>query len=179
MAANRGNDMSLRLNEAFAHLWVADGIRSVSDFARALDYDRTYISNAMNGKFADFPAAIFTRLCQRYPGVFDVNYLLTGEGRLLLEDAPGASEGAAERDATIEALEELVDTQRVLIEALRERLRSLGVEYIATVKPMRSRAYDTPAPTPFIAPAAEPSDQSTTSETSPNVSPNKKRKRDK
>lgn len=186
MAANRGNNMSLRLNEAFAHLWVADGIRSVSDFARALDYDRTYISNAMNGKFADFPPAIFTRLCQRYPGVFDVNYLLTGEGYLLLKDAPGASGGSAERDATIEALEELVDTQRVLIEALRERLRSLGVEYIATVKPMHSRAYDTPASTPFVASAAEPSDQSSEpsaparikQETSTNVSPKRKRKSD-
>lgn len=185
MPANRENDMSRRLNEAFAHLWVADGIRSVSDFARALGYDRTYISNAMNGKMADFPASIFTRLCQRFPNVFDMNYLLTGEGRLLLEDdvvAPSSGDAA-----TIAALQELVDTQRVLIEALRERLRSLGVEYIATVKPLHSRAYDTPAPTPFIASAAEPSDQSSEpsaparikQETSPSVSPNKKKKRDK
>jgi hypothetical protein len=172
------NTRQNRLNEVYNDLRSRGIVHTKTDFAAVLHYGRTSMAAALNGSDAYLTDSLFKNVCGKFQ-YYDLNYLLTGEGRLLLEDAPGASEGSAERDATIAALEELVDTQRVLIEALRERLRSLGVEYIATVTPSHSRAYDTPAPTPFIAPAAEPSDQSPTSETSPNVSPNKKKKRDK
>lgn len=136
MAANRRNETSQRLNEAFAHLWVVEGIRSVSDFARALGYDRTYISNAMNGKMADFPPSIFTRLCQRFPNVFDMNYLLTGEGSLLADGAiptpgpvpstdaaAGIVELAARLVAEVEALRKELEAERRALAHEREELR--------------------------------------------------------
>lgn len=131
--------MSQRLNEAFAHLRVTEDIRSVSAFALALGYDRTYVSNAINGKTADFPKGIFTRLCDTYPGVFDLNYLMTGVGSLLLGEpaADGADGRVQDLLERIADLEELVATQRLLIETLRDRLRSLGVEYVAPALPSR------------------------------------------
>lgn len=161
MAAKCRNEMSQRLNEAFAHLRVTEDIRSVSAFALALGYDRTYVSNAINGKTADFPKGIFTRLCDVYPGVFDLNYLMTGVGSLLLGEpaADGADGLVRDLQERIADLEELVATQRLLIETLRDRLRSLGVEYVAPPLPSRrTRTYpvSTDASSTFSLPAAEP-----------------------
>lgn len=159
MAAKCRNEMSQRLNEAFAHLRVTEDIRSVSAFALALGYDRTYVSNAINGKTADFPKGIFTRLCDVYPGVFDLNYLMTGVGSLLLGEpaADGADDRVQGLLERIDDLEELVATQRLLIETLRDRLRSLGVEYVALSLPTSrtARQYSRPSGTTFSLPAAE------------------------
>ena len=171
MAAKCRNEMSQRLNEAFAHLRVTDDIRSVSALALALGYDRTYVSNAINGKTADFPKGIFTRLCDAYPGVFDLNYLMTGVGSLLLGDpaADGADDRVQDLLERIADLEELVATQRLLIETLRDRLRSLGVEYIAPSLPTSRTSSDTT----FSLPAAE-HDGEDTSEKQDNASPSGK-----
>ena len=159
MAAKCRNEMSQRLNEAFAHLRVTEDIRSVSALALALGYDRTYVSNAINGKTADFPKGIFTRLCDAYPGVFDLNYLMTGVGSLLLGEpaADGADGRVQDMLERIADLEELVATQRLLIETLRDRLRSLGVEYVAPSLPTSrtSRPYTRLSSTTFSLPAAE------------------------
>lgn len=165
------NTRQNRLIEVYNDLRSRGVVHTKTDFAAVLHYGRTSMAAALNGNDAYLTDSLFRNICERFQ-CYDLNYLLTGDGCLMLEDDVAApSSGDA---ATIAALEELVDTQRVLIEALRERLRSLGVEYIATVKPLHSRAYDTPAPTPFIAHAAEAENQ----ETSPNVSPKKKRKSD-
>ena len=160
MAAKCRNEMSQRLNEAFAHLRVTEDIRSVSAFALALGYDRTYVSNAINGKTADFPKGIFTRLCDAYPGVFDLNYLMTGVGSLLLGEpsADGADARLRDLQERVAEQEELIATQRLLIETLRDRLRSLGVEYVAPPLPTSrtSRPYTRPSGTTFSLHAAEP-----------------------
>ena len=160
MAAKCRNEMSQRLNEAFAHLRVTEDIRSVSAFALALGYDRTYVSNAINGKTADFPKGIFTRLCDAYPGVFDLNYLMTGVGSLLLGEpsADGADARLRDLRERVAEQEELIATQRLLIETLRDRLRSLGVEYVAPTLPSRRpRPYpvNDAASSTFSLPAAE------------------------
>ena len=160
MAAKCRNEMSQRLNEAFAHLRVTEDIRSVSALALALGYDRTYVSNAINGKTADFPKGIFTRLCDAYPGVFDLNYLMTGVGSLLLGEpsADGADARLRDLRERVAEQEELIATQRLLIETLRDRLRSLGVEYVAPTLPSRRpRPYpvNDAASSTFSLPAAE------------------------
>lgn len=179
MAAKCRNEMSQRLNEAFAHLRVTEDIRSVSALALALGYDRTYVSNAINGKTADFPKGIFTRLCDAYPGVFDLNYLMTGVGSLLLGEpsADGADARLRDLRERVAEQEELIATQRLLIETLRDRLRSLGVEYVAPSLPTSrtARQYSRPSGTTFSLPAAEPTDSpapaSCASEKQDNASP--------
>lgn len=175
-----------RFVSALDYLYRGGLVADQRELSRKTGIAETSLSRIINNKVREPSEATIRKLNTAFGNIFNPAFFRCESSQMILEDAPGASDGSAERDATIEALEELVDTQRVLIEALRERLRSLGVEYIATVKPMRSRAYDTPAPTPFIAPAAEPSNQSSEpsaparikQETSPNVSPKRKRKRD-
>lgn len=165
-----------RFVSALDYLYKSGLVADQRELSRKTGIAETSISRIVNNKVREPSEATVRKLNAAFDNIFNPAFFRCESDDLLLEDdvvAPSSGDAA-----TIAALQELVDTQRVLIEALRERLRSLGVEYIATVKPLHSRAYDTPAPTPFIAPAAEPSAQSPTSETSPNVSPKRKRKSD-
>ena len=72
-----------RLHEVFEHLRKFFGIHTQTDFAVALKYSRVYISSALNGNEKNLTDKLFENICEAYPGVFDLNYLLTGEGSLL------------------------------------------------------------------------------------------------
>ena len=72
-----------RLHEAFEHLRKFFGIHTQTDFAEVLKYSRVYISSALNGNEKNLTDKLFTNICEAYPGVFNLNYLLTGEGDLL------------------------------------------------------------------------------------------------
>ena len=72
-----------RLHEAFEHLRKFFGIHTQTDFAEVLKYSRVYISSALNGNEKNLTDKLFTNICEAYPGVFNLNYLLTGDGDLL------------------------------------------------------------------------------------------------
>ena len=72
-----------RLHEVFEHLRKFFGIHTQTDFAVALKYSRVYISSALNGNEKNLTDKLFENICEAYPGVFNLNYLLTGEGQLL------------------------------------------------------------------------------------------------
>lgn len=72
-----------RLHEVFEHLRNFFGIHTQIDFAVALKYSRVYISSALNGNEKNLTDKLFESICEAYPGVFDLNYLLNGEGQLL------------------------------------------------------------------------------------------------
>ena len=82
-----------RLHEAFEHLRKFFGIHTQTDFAEVLKYSRVYISSALNGNEKNLTDKLFTNICEAYPGVFNLNYLLTGEGDLLaLEEEVSTNE---------------------------------------------------------------------------------------
>lgn len=72
-----------RLHEVYEHLRKFFGVHTQIDFAESLKYSRVYISAAMNGNEKNLTDKLFKKICDAYPGVFDLNYLLTGEGQLL------------------------------------------------------------------------------------------------
>lgn len=72
-----------RLHEVFEHLRKFFGIHTQTDFAVALKYSRVYISSALNGNEKNLTDKLFENICEAYPGVFNLHYLLTGEGDLL------------------------------------------------------------------------------------------------
>lgn len=72
-----------RLNEVYEHLRKYYAIHTQTDFANALKYSRSVISAALNGREDYLTDKLFRTICEAYPGVFDLNYLLTGEGTLL------------------------------------------------------------------------------------------------
>lgn len=77
------NKRQKRLIEVYEHLRKYYGIHTKTGFAEALHYGRTSMSAAMNGDEKYLTDSLFKNICEAYPGVFNLNYLLTGEGLLL------------------------------------------------------------------------------------------------
>lgn len=74
-----------RLIEVYEYLRRYFGIHTKTGFAEALHYGRTSMSAAMNGDEKYLTDSLFKNICEAYPGVFDLDYLLTGKGALLIE----------------------------------------------------------------------------------------------
>jgi regulator of replication initiation timing len=72
-----------RLNEVFEHVRKYYGIHTQEDFAKYIEYGRTSISAALNGKPEYLTERLFKAIVDKFPGVFNLDYLLNGEGQLL------------------------------------------------------------------------------------------------
>ena len=72
-----------RLHEVYNHLRSYFGIHTQIDFAEAIRITRPALSSAMNGNEKYLTDKLFDSICKAFPGVFDLDYLLTGEGSLL------------------------------------------------------------------------------------------------
>lgn len=73
-----------RLKEVYEHLRRWSGIHTQTDFANSMRYSRNAISLALNGNEKYLTDKLFTNVCEAFPGVFNLDYLLTGEGSLLM-----------------------------------------------------------------------------------------------
>lgn len=72
-----------RLNEVYEHLRKHFGIHTKTQFAAVLKITQPALSSAMNGNEAYLTDNLFKRICAAYQGVFNLDYLLTGNGQLL------------------------------------------------------------------------------------------------
>lgn len=72
-----------RLKEVYNHLRNHFGVHTQIDFAEAIRITRPALSSAMNGNEAYLTKNLFQKICAAYPGVFNLDYLLTGDGDLL------------------------------------------------------------------------------------------------
>ncbi len=88
-----------RLKEVYEHLRRYFGIHTQIDFAKAVGLTRPAISSAMNGKEAYLTDNLFKRICAAYQGVFNLDYLLTGEGNLLTVEED-VSTGRIDKDTS-------------------------------------------------------------------------------
>ena len=75
-----------RLKEVYEHLRQHFGVHTQIDFAEAIRITRPALSSAMNGNEAYLTKNLFQKICATFPGVFDLDYLLTGKGALLTVD---------------------------------------------------------------------------------------------
>lgn len=115
-------DKQRRLNEVFEHLRAFRGVHTQSDFAIAIRVTRPALSAAMNGNEAYLTKNLFQKICAAFPGVFNLDYLLTGEGMLL---------ASSEQQPTNQE----PDLQRELIESLKARIedKDREIEYLRSV----------------------------------------------
>ena len=72
-----------RLNEVYEYVRSHFPIHTQADFAEALKYNRAYISSAMHGNEKNLTDKLFRNICEAFPNVFNLDYLLTGKGSLL------------------------------------------------------------------------------------------------
>lgn len=108
-----------RLKEVYAYLRRNKGIYYQKDFADAIGAQRPGLSAAMNGNESYLTDNLFKKICYTYPGVFNIDYLLTGEGSLLMDAEPApASKEKEEAASLIELAAKLIKE----VEALRHEL---------------------------------------------------------
>ena len=113
-----------RLIEVYDYVRLHFGIHTKQGFAEVLNYGRTSMSSALNGNEGYLTDSLFKTICATFPGVFNLDYLLTGEGTLLAGD--GVSDESINRSYTdtevdvlkkqIEALEDTIKRQKQIIE---------------------------------------------------------------
>lgn len=71
------------LNEVYEHLRNHYGIHTQGGFADTIGYSRPVISSALNGNDNNITDKMLRTINNKFPDVFDIDYLLTGEGQLL------------------------------------------------------------------------------------------------
>ena len=135
------NERQKRLNEVYEYLRKSYGIHTQSDFANALRKSRNAITLALNGDEKYLTDKLFKNICEAYKGVFDLNYLLTGEGDLLtleeevhneeyeklynpqpIDQSSLINATIAAKDEAIVSLKRELQTKNDLIQSLRDRL---------------------------------------------------------
>lgn len=128
-----------RLKEVYEYVRQHFPIHTQDDFAKALGYNRSYISSAMNGNKKYLTDKLFKNIIDAFPDVFNLDYLLTGEGDLLTVEEDASNEywknlvnpksqidqssiinaALAAKDETIKAKNETIESLRDTIESLR------------------------------------------------------------
>lgn len=92
-------DRQKRLLEVYEYARKYLAIHTQTDFANAIGCSRAVLSSALNGNAQYLTDGLFNRICDNYPGVFSLDYLLTGNGYLIT----GIEEAKLEERAEIAA----------------------------------------------------------------------------
>lgn len=128
------------MNEVYRYLYAHMGISSQQEFAKALRVQRTALSAAMNGNKAYLTRNLFMKVCAAFPGVFSIEYLLTGEGSLLLTPEP-LIESTANDLHIIEIYAKVIKDVELLNHQLKEEIaevRRLKEELVDAVSQFRN-----------------------------------------
>ena len=114
-------DRKNRLKEAYKYLQSIGKIHTQKGFADALGKAEGTISRAFNGDEKALTDNLFVQITLSFPGLFNLDYLLTGEGSLLVEDGSAKVQDtdSGELEALrsrVQILEEQVARQRQIID---------------------------------------------------------------
>ena len=130
-----------RLNEVYEHLRNHFGIHTKTQFAAVLKITQPALSSAMNGIEAYLTDNLFKRICAEYQGVFNLDYLLTGNGQLLTiqEAKPSETEKAA-NPTVVEQAANIIDLYAGLIKEIELLRADLNAE-LASARQEREEAH--------------------------------------
>ena len=136
-----------RLKEVYEHVRRHFPIHTQTDFADSLKYNRAYISSAMHGNEKNLTDKLFTNICEAYPGVFNLDYLLNGTGDLLTpqEDVVASEIEQMPRQRNNNTNADLLElyAQRIrLVDDLRQSLKEELAEVRAIKEDMQTAVND-------------------------------------
>ena len=154
------NERQKRLIEVYEHLRRYYGIHTKTGFAEALHYGRTSLSAAMNGDESYLTDNLFKNICDAYPGTFNLDYLLNGEGDLLtieedvhneeLRNLFNPPQPTSYADKLIASLEkqikdkddQLADKERI-IRLLEQKVEMLeAMQHIDAIDPIKNYPFE-------------------------------------
>ena len=114
-------DRKNRLKEAYKYLQSIGKIHTQKGFADALGKAEGTISRAFNGDEKALTDNLFVQITMSFPGLFNLDYLLTGEGSLLVEEGGAKVQDTDSGELSalrsrVKILEEQVARQRQIID---------------------------------------------------------------
>ena len=132
-------DRQKRLIEVYDYLRDCCGVHTKTQFAEILGYGRTSLSAALNGKVDYLTDSLFQNICNRWPKVFNLDYLLSGDGTLLYDKEvddtiihePVVNPTKESQD--IDLVKSLLASKNETIEALRQEIKAKD-QYIELLK---------------------------------------------
>lgn len=141
-----------RLNEVYRYLYANKGVVSQTLFASQIGVQRSALSAAMNGNKLYLTKNLFMKICAAFPGLFNLDYLLTGEGSLLMLPDKSVLDGMekfqkeikrwSESDE-VKQMRETMDAMRQTIESYQTAIRAQN-ELIARLKKELNQSYPNP-----------------------------------
>lgn len=138
-----------RLNEVYEHLHDHWSVHTKGDFADKIGYARAYVSSALNGNEKYLTDKLFIRICDKYEGLFNLGYLLHGNGQLLTPEEESKSseiEKAANRPSDQSAaFDNLIEIfSRVIRESddIRVEMKTDMVEIRTLKEDLHQAIYD-------------------------------------
>ena len=131
------NERQKRLNEVYEHLRKFYGIHTQSDFANTLRKSRNAITLALNGDERYLTDKLFKNICEAYKGMFDINYLLTGNGQLITHEEDAR---ISEHEQVKTEMEQKADILELYAQRIRlvDDLRMTLKEELAEVRAIRT-----------------------------------------
>ena len=78
-------DRKERINEAYQYLYKKGIIHEQKDLAAIMKASKSNISSALSGKTSVLTDSFIRRFCDAFKGTFNENWLLKGEGEMLIE----------------------------------------------------------------------------------------------
>lgn len=111
-----------RFKMAYDHLFSIGKVHSLTEFANVIGAARTSVSKAYNGDVNYLKGAMLVKVSAAYPDILNRDWLLNGEGDMLVEQTPSAS--APQSDIVAQLLR--------MVNNLSEDVRGLKSELEAT-----------------------------------------------
>lgn len=137
-----------RLKEVFNYLRRFEGIYYIKDFADAIGVQRPGLSAAMNGNQSYLTDNLFRKIHSKYSSLFNLNYLLTGEGELLIDKKENTNQQITKPASLETGVEHLLNLAGQIIKEnetlrreLHERIQELNAA-IKEVKKLIPKKYD-------------------------------------
>ena len=123
--------------EVYDYTRAKMGIHTKSDFAHALNSSRTVISSALNGNPVYLTDRLCKKICESFPGIFNLEYLLSGKGTLLLDEV-NTNVANSEQDQEPISINHtiyssILEAKNETIEALRQEIKTKD-QYIELLK---------------------------------------------
>ena len=92
-----------RLIEVYEYARAHCGVHTKSEMAIRLHITQPAFSYAINGNEAYLTKNLFQKVCAAFPGIFNLDYLLTGQGELLLESNVPSEPSTIKKPASVDA----------------------------------------------------------------------------
>ena len=128
-----------RLIEVYEYARAHCGVHTKSEMAIRLHITQPAFSYAINGNEAYLTKNLFQKVCAAFPGIFNLDYLLTGQGELLLESNVQSEPSTTKKPASVDAdfYHDALNLNAKVIEDMRKDLeyfKSLVLDKDSTIQ---------------------------------------------